>query len=386
MTKFTFALPTVLLGSVLAVCSCSANPANSSPKIEEAPVDSTKRISLLFAGDLMQHAPQFHAAELPGGGYDFTDCFALIKDEVSSADVAIANFEITTAGAPYSGYPCFCAPDEYVVAVKNAGFDILTTANNHSCDRKAKGVDRTIQVMDSLGIPHLGTYINETERARQYPFLLEKNGFRIALLTYTYGTNGIPVPKGKVVNLIDKQQMAKDIAKAKKMNPDAIIALMHWGIEYTMKPVKEQEDLANWLLAQGVTHVIGGHPHVVEPLELRTDSVTGQEHIVAYSMGNFISNQTPKPGKPEDGGMIIRFELVKDSVVHVEDLRYSLQWVSRPNVSGKKVHRVLPVNIAEDQLNNQEKTLMQRFLETVRPMFAKGNKGKVREYDNKLGK
>ncbi len=123
---------------------------------------------------------------------------------------------------------------------------------------------------------------------------------------------------------------------------------------------------------------------MVEPLELRTDSVTGEKHIVAYSMGNFISNMIPTKGKTNDGGMIIRFEVVKDSVTRVEDVRYSLQWVSRPNVSHKKVHRVLPVNIPQDSLNASEKSLMQRFLDLVRPMFASGNKGEVREYQNKV--
>lgn len=370
---------TIVLLSV--ACSLVQRP---TPATEEVPADSTKRISLLFAGDLMMHSPQYNAARVSGGGYDFNDCFAEIKTEVSSADVAIANFETTTAGAPYSGFPRFSCPDEYLMAIKNAGFDLLTTNNNHSCDRGALGIDRTIMMMDSLRIPHLGTYVSQEERDRQYPYLLEKNGFRIAFLTYTYGTNGLPVPKGKAVNLIDKEQMARDIEKAKQMQPDAIIALMHWGVEYTMKPMSEQKELADWLLSQGVTHIIGGHPHVVEPMELRTDSETGEEHVVAYSMGNFLSNQRAEPNKPTDGGMIIRFELVKDSAVHVEDVRYSLQWVSRPVVSHKKVHRVLPVNTSQDQLNNSEKTLLRHFLDVVRPMFKEHNKGKIREYSNQL--
>lgn len=378
--KKLFSFSALCASLLVGIGACTANPAAKAQVVEE-PVDSTKRISLLFAGDLMMHAPQFNAAKVSGGGYDFSDCFAAMKAEIEDADVAIANFETTTAGAPYSGYPQFCAPDEYLVAIKDAGFDLLTTNNNHSCDRRAKGIDRTILMMDSLGISHLGTYVNEAERQKQYPYLLEKNGMRIVLLTYTYGTNGIHVPEGKVVNLIDKEQMTKDIQKAKQMKPDAIIAIMHWGTEYTMKPVKSQVELADWLLSQGVTHIIGGHPHVVEPLELRTDSVTGEKHVVAYSMGNFISNMIPTPAKTTDGGMIIRFELVKDSTVHVEDVRYSLQWVSRPNMSGKKVHRVLPVNIPQDQLNNSEKSAMQRFLDRVRPMFASGNKGEVREYE-----
>lgn len=358
-------------------CTTRTNASNVDTEEEK---DTTLHLSLLFAGDLMLHAPQFNVAKMPDGTYDFNECFEFMKDEIESADVAIANFETTTAGPPYSGYPQFCAPDSYVEAIKNSGFDILVTANNHSCDRRALGIDRTIHLMDSLGIPHLGTYVSPESRAQQYPFLLEKNGFRIVLLNGTYGTNGIRVPDGKVVNSIDKEEMAKDIAKAKAMNPDAIIAIVHWGQEYTMRPVPSQVEMADWLLAQGVTHIIGGHPHVIEPVEVRTDENTGEKHVVLYSMGNYISNMTPTRGKTNDGGMVFRMDLEKDSVVRVKDCRYSLQWVSRPNVSGHKVHRVYPVNVPREMLNQREQTLLDNFVNQVRPVFEKNNKGEVKEY------
>ena len=231
--------------------------------------DSTYHITLLFAGDLMQHSQQIQMGRKADGTYDYSLCFKYMKEEIERADVAIANFETTLGGAPYTGYPQFCSPDQFLIDSRDAGFDIMLTANNHVCDRYSKGIERTIAMMDSLKVPHLGSYVNEQEREKNYPFLLEKNGFRIVLLNYTYGTNGIPTRKPNVVNYIDKKQMAIDIAKAKGMNPDAIIACMHWGVEYTLQPVPAQRQLADWLFSQGVTHIIGGHPHVVEPMEVR---------------------------------------------------------------------------------------------------------------------
>lgn len=143
-------------------------------------------------------------------------------------------------GKPYKGYPAFSAPDEFLTAIHDAGFNVLVTANNHSLDRGKSGLERTIQLIDSLKVPHAGTYINADEREKKYPLLLEKNGFRIALLNYTYGTNGIPVTPPNIVNYIDTAIIAKDIEESKAMKPDAIIACMHWGIEYQSLPDKEQ--------------------------------------------------------------------------------------------------------------------------------------------------
>ena len=288
----------------LLLLSCTANSQTNGSDEDTLTVDTPQvhHLSLLFAGDLMQHGPQIKGALQADGTYDYTECFRYMKQEISEADVAIANFETTLADKPYTGYPTFCAPDAFLRDCQKAGFDIMLTANNHTCDKGKKGIERTIQMMDSLGMPHLGSYVNEEARRAQYPFLLEKNGFRIVLLNYTYGTNGIPVPKPNIVNPIDTVIMLQDIQAAKAMNPDAIIAFMHWGVEYTIRPIANQVNMADWLLRQGVTHIIGGHPHVVEPIELREDT-NGDKHIVAYSLGNFVSNQSQEYTY---GGMLVK--------------------------------------------------------------------------------
>jgi len=333
--------------------------------------DSTYHITLLFAGDLMQHSQQIQMGRKANGTYDYSLCFKYMKEEIERADVAIANFETTLGGAPYTGYPQFCSPDQFLIDSRDAGFDIMLTANNHVCDRYSKGIERTIAMMDSLKVPHLGSYVNEQERERNYPFLLEKNGFRIVLLNYTYGTNGIPTRKPNVVNYIDKKQMAIDIAKAKGMNPDAIIACMHWGVEYTLQPVPAQRQLADWLFSQGVTHIIGGHPHVVEPMEVRTDAA-GDKHVLVYSLGNFISNMS-KPNTT--GGMTVRLQLSKQhgktTLAHTD---YSLYFVSRGLSNGKGQSMVLPASMPDSHLNAHERAVKHQFTRAARAMFARSNK------------
>lgn len=373
MLKIKFLLLSVVaLGTMCSVASCSKANAGDNTEADSARIaDSTYHITLLFAGDLMQHTKQITVGKKADGTYDYSGCFQYMKDEIERADVAIANFETTLAGPPYTGYPQFCSPDQFLVDSKNAGFDIMLTANNHVCDRYAKGIERTIHVMDSLKVPHLGSYANAQEREKKYPFLLEKNGFRIVLLNYTYATNGIPTRKPNVVNYIDKKQMEADIAKAKAMNPDAIIACMHWGVEYTLKPVTEQRELADWLFKQGVTHIIGGHPHVVEPMEVRTDA-QGGKHVLVYSLGNFISNMT-KPNTT--GGMTVRLELTKHhGKTTLANTDYSLYFVSRGDVNGRGQFIVYPASTPDSQLNAHERAVKKQFTEAARAMYKRDNK------------
>ncbi len=330
----------------------------------------TPSLTLLFAGDIMQHIPQVRGALQPDCTYDYTECFRFISHEIAGADVAIANFETTLAGKPYTGFPTFSSPDELLRDCRKAGFDVFLTANNHTCDKGSRGIDRTLAVMDSLGVDHLGTYRDSTERKVHYPFLLEKNGFRIVLLNYTYGTNGIPVSAPCVVNLIDTTQIATDINAAKAMKPDAVIALMHWGVEYTITPVRSQMVLADWLLKKGVTHVIGGHPHVVEPVEVRGDT-DGEKHVVAYSLGNLVSNQS---APYTYGGMMVKMRLEKDSVTRLADCAYSLHFVSRRAVSGHKQHRIYPVSTPDSLLTPTEIRLRDTFTSSIRPFLEKHNK------------
>ncbi|KAA6332505.1 Capsule biosynthesis protein CapA [termite gut metagenome] len=338
--------------------------------------DTLKRITLLFAGDLMQHQRQIEAARVSNDKFDYSACFKYVKEEISKADIAVANLEVTLAGMPYTGYPAFSAPDEYLTAIQDAGFDVLLTANNHCLDRGKEGLERTILMLDSLRILCAGAYVNEAARASRYPLLIEQNGFRISLLNYTYGTNGVPVTPPNVVNFIDKEIMERDIEVAKAQQPDAIIVCIHWGEEYRLLPGNYQRELAGWMLSKGVTHIIGGHPHVVQPIELRTDSVTQTKHLVVYSLGNFISNMS---APNTDGGLLVRLELEKDSVTRVSDCKYAMVWTARPDAGGIKNHTLFPVDCPNSSLTQGQYIRMERFVKVARALFKEHNQ-EVEEY------
>ncbi len=375
---------TLFLIIMLLSLSCTSRSQARRDSIDTTLADSLSAIDsilpadtlrLLFVGDLMQHQGQINAART-AKGYDYSTCFEYVKEEISRADLAIANLEVTLGGKPYKGYPAFSAPDEFLTAIHNAGFNVLVTANNHSLDRGRPGLERTIQLIDTLKIPHAGTYINSEAREKEYPLLLEKNGFRIALLNYTYGTNGIPVTPPNIVNYIDTTIIAKDIETGKALKPDAIIACMHWGIEYQSLQNKEQKFLADWLLRKGVDHVIGSHPHVVQPIEVRTDSLTNDKHLIVYSLGNFISNMS---ARRTDGGLMVRMELVKDSTTRLNNCEYSLVWTARPMQSGKKNHQLLPINLSADSIPLQARNSLKIFTNDARTFFSKHNQG-IKEY------
>ena len=270
---------TTLIGALFVCTVCASTQT----------IDS---ISIYFAGDIMQHEAQLKAALRADGTYDYTGCFTQVTPEIEAADIAVCNFETTLGGVPYSGYPQFCSPDELAAAVRDAGFDIFLTANNHCLDRRTRGLVRTLDVLDSLGIPHLGTYRDLAERDSLYPYIIERNSMRIALLNYTYATNGIPVAAPCIVNYIDTTQIKADVIRARQLHADCIIACMHWGTEYRLDPDKSQKTLEEWLYSIGVDHIIGGHPHVVQPVRTLPHRYHAGSSLTVWSLGNYISNMS----------------------------------------------------------------------------------------------
>ena len=300
-----------------------------------------KRVSLLFAGDAMQHLPQVNAART-AGGYEYDSCFHLLKDKISNADIACVNFETTLGGMPYAGYPQFSSPDEFARGLKNAGFDIFFLANNHIVDRGKHGLERTINTLDSLRVKHTGAFKSELTRGLNYPLMVIKNGIRIAFLNYTYDTNGLKVVPPNIVNLIDTAQMKRDLRLAELYNPDIVIANMHWGEEYFTTPNREQRTLADFLFRNGVRIIVGNHPHVVQPLVKNVvDNKIGS--AVYYSIGNFISNQQKIN---TDGGAVaeIRIKKLEDDSVEIESCDYSLVWVRKFKDHGNFKYTLIPAD------------------------------------------
>lgn len=340
-------------------------------------VQPFSRLSLLFAGDLMQHQSQLNAARCSDGTYSFSACYDYIRPEVSAADVAIANLETTIGSKGFGGYPAFCAPDSFLYAAKGAGFDVLLFANNHCLDRGRAGALRTLAMMDSLGIAHCGVYRDSLDRAQRVPLIIERKGIRLALLNYTYGTNGIPVPPPLIVNFIDKELIAADIKRAREKRAYAIIACLHWGDEYVSLPPKRVRELTDWLIEQGVDHIIGGHPHVLQPMEVRRDSISGRRSAVVYSLGNLISGMY---ARGRDGGALVRVELFRfGGLVYMGSLSYSLTWVARPGRDGVRNFTILPAARPPLELGGATRSKMGEFLRDSRELFLKHNRG-VGEY------
>ena len=349
------------------------------PNITVAQIFTTpiQEIDLLFAGDIMQHETQLNMARQKNGEYSFSYCFRHISPLVKAADISVANLETTIGKSGYSGYPSFCAPDSFLYAVKDAGFKVLLFANNHCMDKGKRGALHTLDMLDSLKIAHCGVYRNEAERAERYPLMIEENGVRVAILNYTYSTNGREIPSPMVVNLIDKEVIARDIQAARDMRPDAIIACMHWGDEYISLPPQRIKELSNWLIEQGVNHIIGNHPHVVQPIEIRESETTPDRHVVAYSTGNLVSNMSLRC---TDGGIIIAMKLRKIlNYTRPLDVRYLLTWIAPKASDSKRDFTIYPAatTVTDDWDFAEQKRRL--FINDSRSLFEKHNKGDITE-------
>ena len=311
-----------------------------------------------IVGDIMMHKWQLWEAQDPANNtYNFDKQFELIQSELQAADITIGNLETTFGGEErgYSGYPRFNTPDSLASTLKAAGFDLLTTANNHSMDSNAQGVLRTLEVLDALGIEHIGTYRSKEESENIQ--LRMVNGISFVFLSYTYGTNGIPVPKDLpyLVNLINIEKMKEDIKKAEELSPDFIVVNLHFGEEYQKYPNKVQKDLVDALFEAGANIILGGHPHVIQPMEVRRIIRTnGTEEIgfVIYSLGNFISSQRTPLDPPRDAGMILNldFEKIDDQKAVIKGISFMPTWVQFSHINGKRIIRVIGNNLSDEDL------------------------------------
>ncbi len=285
--------------------------------------------SMVWVGDAMQHQAQLSSARnASDDSYSYAHYFDSIADYIASADYAVANLETPLGGAPFTGYPAFCAPDSYAEALRDVGFDLLLCANNHILDRRDRGLHRTITTLDSLSIPHTGIYHDTHHRSQSSPMIVDVGGFKVAILNYTYGTNGFTVQGEAIVDYIDRQLMASDVAEARNLGAELVAVAVHWGEEYHLLPSRSQQSLAGYLKELGVDMIIGSHPHVVQPMELSTDS-TGQRQFLIYSLGNFISAMRTVDTR---GGAMVRLHLSRDQLGRpsIDEASYQLVFVYSP--------------------------------------------------------
>ena len=303
--------------------------------------DSSNTLSILFIGDIMGHDEQIRSAENRiDHTYDYEDVFRYIKPVISAADMAVANFEVTLAGKPYKGYPRFSSPASLATACRKSGIEYLMTANNHSADRGTQGIINTINRLDSLGISHTGTFVNRVSRDSLSPLIIRKKDLTLALLNYTFSTNGISVHQPVIVNMLEKEQVVHDINVARQKAANVIILFLHWGKEYDTIPSSYQTSLAKYFLSSGADIVIGSHPHVLQKMILTTNNLIDKDNLVVYSLGNFVTNQR-KPGT--DGGAIVRLRLERQGDrVKIVDAGYYLTWVYTPIMKYRKRFYILP--------------------------------------------
>ncbi len=343
-------------------------------------------LTLLFMGDIMGHDSQISAAfNVKTSTYDYNGVFNKISPIISKVDFAIANLEVTLAGAPYKGYPQFSSPDALAVACKNNGIDVLVTANNHSCDRGSRGLLRTIHTLDSIGIHHTGTFRDANDRANNNLLIMENNNIKVGLLNYTYGTNGIPVPKPQIVNLIDTLVIKNDISKAKSAALDKLIVVLHWGKEYETSPAKSQMQLADFMFKKGVDIIIGSHPHVLQKMEYKPKENENKENLIAYSLGNLVSNQRTQK---RDGGAMFEITITKtNNVATISDFGYYLTWVNKPMINGKSQFEIIACSIYESDgdplLDEASKSQMEVFMSDSRLLLENENQSvKELKYSN----
>ncbi|CAM3402890.1 CapA family protein [Marinicrinis lubricantis] len=322
--------------------------------VEPEPQPYSLRASLIAVGDIMMHSPQIPAGYDPvTGTYNYDSFFAEVKDILSEGDWVYGNLETPLAGEDlggYSGYPMFNAPDALADSLKTAGFNIVSTANNHSMDRRGQGVLRTLEALTARELLAIGTYSSQEDRDTIQ--IVEKNGIFMAFLAYTYGTNGIPVPDDQtyLVNPLDTELMIQDIHHAKQLGADVVTIALHFGNEYERNPNDHQKELVRQLIQEGADIILGSHPHVVQPYEVISVTKDGTERtgFVIYSLGNFISNQGPAQQTPKytDVGVILKLDIAKhfpEQTIEIEQVSAIPTWVHKYQTDGKRHYRVLPL-------------------------------------------
>lgn len=265
--------------------------------VNEESTENTKpqnsKVTLMAVGDNLIHNTLIAAGEQEDGSLDYTSLYANIKPEVEKFDIAVIDQETILGGSSfdYTGYPMFNSPWEIGEAAIDAGFDIFNCATNHTMDMGWQGIEKEIEFFSNhKDVVQLG--VNADENSYDQITYYEKNGITFAMLNYTYGTNGIPLPEDKpwCVNLLEKEKVTKDISEARK-HADVVIVFPHWGTENSHDISDYQEEYTKLFSDLGVDIVIGCHPHVIEPVKWVENKETGKKMLVYYSVGNFISHQ-----------------------------------------------------------------------------------------------
>lgn len=357
-------LSLLLLLVLIFICGCSTENNNISilDTNENSSFKSTS-INLTAVGDVMAHSPQLKAQyDSNSNTYSFDNNFKYIKKYIETSDLSIANLETTLAGEDigYSSYPTFNTPDAIASALKNTGFDIISTINNHTFDKGSHGFDRTLSVLKELNFETVGTKSNVYDD--DY-IIKDINGIKLGITSYSYGDiinsdkylNGIKISdeckeRANIFSSSNVNDAFNTINNtiSKLNDTDMQILIIHWGNEYQRVPSKFQSELAQLLSDAGVDIIIGSHPHVVQPVEMIKSSDGSNETLIVYSLGNLISNQRKETlgNSYTEDGLIISIDINKDSSnsdAYVSNVKCIPTWVNKYSDNNKFVYEVVPI-------------------------------------------
>lgn len=340
--KNLLTIPLLLLLLLLSGCTTHTEALSpvvpaSAPAAQLPPPPTV--ITLTAVGDNLLHNTVYQSAQT-AVGYDFLPLYAPVAPYIAQADVAFVNQEAPMSGGAPSSYPCFNSPQEAGRDLTAMGFDVINLANNHILDKGGQAVLRTLDYLDTLDCAVIGAH--RSTEARQTPVILERSGITLGFIGYTYGTNGIPLPKGQpdLVSLIDRETITQEVT-ALRHQCDFVIVSMHWGNEYQLTPSSEQEDLAKLLADLGADIVIGTHPHVIQPAQWLEAADGGHRTFVAYSLGNFISSQS-RTDTMLGGMLTARLQKTADDQCTVEAI--GLMPLVTHFEAGAKNYRVYPLD------------------------------------------
>ena len=286
----------------IPTCTLTPTPTvTPSPTATLTPTPTSKpSVTFTMVGDILLHTRILNYSLQKDNTYDFNKIFEHVEDYIKEADVALVNQEVILGGTGLgvSGYPSFNAPYEVGDALVNAGFDVVLHSTNHALDKGKKGLLRCIEFWKTA-YPEIGVIgIQESAKEQDDIYIVEVEGIRIAILNYTYGTNGISLPKDMpyAVDLLKEEKVIADLKKAEEQ-ADFTIVCPHWGTEYRLTPDSNQKKWTKIFLTYGADLVLGTHPHVIEPIEWIVDGKTGNKMLVYYSIGNFVNWTSSKGNK-----------------------------------------------------------------------------------------
>lgn len=366
----------IALGLAVALFSVNVTAvdevlAEGKNKVSSAAETNSKEgeLDLVMAGDVLLHLRLAYWSDNGKGGYDFNPIFKTIKPLIEKADLAIVNQETILGGKELkvTGYPTFNGPYELGDALVNAGFDVVLHSNNHALDRGKQGIYNCLNFWKKY--PKIKTVgINTSEAQKKKLCIYEKNGIKVAILNYTYGTNGIPLPKDMpyAVNYLNKKEVISDIKRAEK-EADFTIVCPHWGTEY-LRGISDYQKAWSQIFAEnGVDLVLGCHPHVIEPIKYVTDKKTGHKMLVYYSVGNFV-NSTMSNGRVSDRyiGGLAKVKLKRGADNKVRIAKYGVKATVMHNGGTKFGSRVIPLSSYTDKLAKKNVMKAQDYMFSVK--------------------